>query len=119
MKIPRLGLGTWELGDREERRADEIAALRLGLDLGLTMIDPAEMYGAGRAESLVGEAIAGRREELRISPMRREVYGADTRFRIGLRHSLATHPPRTAGSAAAEPLRMQRTAREPVTSAEA
>jgi diketogulonate reductase-like aldo/keto reductase len=62
--IPRLGLGTWEMGDDPSRRKDEIAALRLGLDLGLTMIDTAEMYGAGRAESLVGEAIAGRRDDV-------------------------------------------------------
>jgi diketogulonate reductase-like aldo/keto reductase len=56
-KLPRLGLGTWEIGDDPARRADEIRALRTGLDLGLTMIDTAEMYGDGRAESLVGEAL--------------------------------------------------------------
>lgn len=60
--MPRLGLGTWEMGDDAARRAAEIAALRTGLDLGLSMIDTAEMYGAGRAETLVGEAIAGRRD---------------------------------------------------------
>jgi len=62
MDIPRLGLGTWEMGDDPARRAQEVAALRLGLDLGLTLIDTAEMYGNGRAERLVGEAIAGRRD---------------------------------------------------------
>jgi diketogulonate reductase-like aldo/keto reductase len=58
-----LGQGTWNLAEDPRRRADEIAALRLGLDLGLTLIDTAEMYGNGRSEELVGEAIAGRRDE--------------------------------------------------------
>ncbi len=64
MDLPRLGLGTWEMGNDPAQRAQEIAALRLGLDLGLTLIDTAEMYGSGRAERLVGEAIAGRRDEV-------------------------------------------------------
>ncbi len=51
------------MGDDRAARAEELAALRLGLDLGLTLIDTAEMYGSGRSESLVGEAIAGRRDE--------------------------------------------------------
>jgi diketogulonate reductase-like aldo/keto reductase len=62
-KVPALGQGTWNMGDRAETRAEELAALRLGLDEGLTLIDTAEMYGSGRSESLVGEAIAGRRDE--------------------------------------------------------
>lgn len=62
--IPVLGQGTWHMGDRAGRRASEIAALRLGLDLGMTLIDTAEMYGEGAAEVLVGEAIAGRRDEV-------------------------------------------------------
>lgn len=62
--IPILGQGTWELGDDPARRDDEIAALRLGLDLGMTLIDTAEMYGEGASEELVGEAIAGRRDEV-------------------------------------------------------
>jgi len=61
--VPALGQGTWMMGERASARADEIASLRLGLDLGLTLIDTAEMYGDGRAESLIGEALAGRREE--------------------------------------------------------
>lgn len=64
MKGPRLGQGTWSMGDSAARRAEELAALREGIALGLTLIDTAEMYGDGRAESLVGEAIAGRRDEL-------------------------------------------------------
>ena len=63
-RVPAFGQGTWYMGDDRARRAEEIAALRLGLDLGLTLIDTAEMYGDGRAEKLVGEAIAGRRDEV-------------------------------------------------------
>jgi diketogulonate reductase-like aldo/keto reductase len=63
-KMPVLGQGTWYLGERPARRRDEIAALRTGLDLGMTMIDTAEMYGDGASEELVGEAIAGRRAEV-------------------------------------------------------
>lgn len=62
--VPRLGQGTWNMGDASGDRARELAALRRGLDLGLTLIDTAEMYGSGRSESLVGEAIAGRRDEV-------------------------------------------------------
>lgn len=60
--IPALGLGTWGMGEARTRGADMIAALRLGLDLGMTLIDTAEMYADGGAEEVVGEAIAGRRE---------------------------------------------------------
>jgi diketogulonate reductase-like aldo/keto reductase len=63
-EIPRLGQGTWRMGEDRARRAEEVAALRLGLDLGLTLIDTAEMYGEGEAERVVAEAIAGRREEV-------------------------------------------------------
>jgi diketogulonate reductase-like aldo/keto reductase len=62
--IPALGQGTWELGDDRKRRAPEIEALRTGLDLGMTLIDTAEMYGDGAAEELIAEAIAGRRDEV-------------------------------------------------------
>jgi len=62
--VPMLGQGTWNMGDDPRRRADEIAALRTGLDLGMTLIDTAEMYGAGASEILVAEAIAGRRDEI-------------------------------------------------------
>ena len=54
--VPALGQGTWHMGDRPENRQREIATLREGLDLGLTLVDTAEMYGEGRSESLVGEA---------------------------------------------------------------
>jgi diketogulonate reductase-like aldo/keto reductase len=62
--IPVLGQGTWRMGEDPRRRAAEVAALRRGLDLGLTLIDTAEMYGEGGAEEVVGEAIAGRRGEV-------------------------------------------------------
>jgi diketogulonate reductase-like aldo/keto reductase len=64
VEVPVVGQGTWLIeGSREvERRA--VAALRAGLDLGMTHIDTAEMYGNGRSEELVGEAIAGRRKEV-------------------------------------------------------
>ena len=61
--VARLGQGTWRIGEQRARRDDEIAALRLGLDLGLALIDTAEMYGDGGSEELIGEAIAGRRDE--------------------------------------------------------
>ncbi len=64
--VPVLGQGTWGLGERPARRADEVAALRLGLDLGMTLIDTAEMYGDGGAEEVVGEAVSGRRDEVFI-----------------------------------------------------
>ena len=62
--IPVLGQGTWGMGEDVHRRADEIAALRLGLDLGMTLIDTAEMYANGNAEKVVAEAIAGRRDDV-------------------------------------------------------
>jgi len=64
LAVPVLGQGTWYMGDDAHRRADEVASLRLGLDLGMTLIDTAEMYGDGASEKLVGEAIAGRRDEV-------------------------------------------------------
>lgn len=62
--VPALGLGTWYLGEQRAGRAAEFAALRTGLENGLTLIDTAEMYGGGAAEELVGEAIAGRRDSV-------------------------------------------------------
>lgn len=58
--LPVLGLGTWRMGESPRRRAEELDALKFGLDLGYPMIDTAEMYGDGGAEEIVGEAIAGR-----------------------------------------------------------
>lgn len=63
-QVPALGQGTWMMGENPALKAREIASLRAGLDHGLTLIDTAEMYGEGRTESLVGEAIAGQRDEV-------------------------------------------------------
>src|SRR5262245_2685454 len=65
-RIHVLGQGTWGMGDHHSKRKDEVAALRLGLDLGMGLIDTAEMYGEGGAEKVVGEAINGRRDEVFI-----------------------------------------------------
>ncbi|MFA6155499.1 aldo/keto reductase [Mesorhizobium sp.] len=62
--IAVLGQGTWKMGEDSRRRAGEVDALKLGLDLGVTLIDTAEMYAGGGAEEVVGEAIAGRRDEV-------------------------------------------------------
>ena len=63
-KVPTLGQGTWYMGDSAARRAEEIASLQAGIDLGMTLVDTAEMYGNGRSEELVGEALAGRRDKV-------------------------------------------------------
>ena len=63
-RIPALGLGTWHMGEDPDRRETELAALERGLDLGLGLVDTAEMYGDGAAEELVGDAIAGRRDDV-------------------------------------------------------
>jgi len=65
-RVAALGQGTWMMGDRRAERAEEIATLRRGIDLGMTLIDTAEMYGDGRSEQLIAEAIAGRRNEVFI-----------------------------------------------------
>src|SRR5205085_4278172 len=62
--MPALGMGTWRMGERGRDRSREVAALRRGLDLGMTLIDTAEMYGDGGAEKVVGQAIAGRRDQV-------------------------------------------------------
>lgn len=61
--VPVLGQGTWRMGENRARAAEEIRSLQVGLDLGMTLIDTAEMYGDGGAERIVGEAIKGRRDE--------------------------------------------------------
>ena len=61
--VPQLGQGTWHMGESGRARPEEVAALKLGLDLGMTLIDTAEMYGNGGAEEVVAEAVQGRREE--------------------------------------------------------
>jgi diketogulonate reductase-like aldo/keto reductase len=63
-KVPVLGLGTWRMGERASERAAEVEAVRLGLELGIRLIDTAEMYGEGKAEEIVGEAMGRLREEI-------------------------------------------------------
>ncbi|WP_337052186.1 aldo/keto reductase [Pseudoxanthomonas sp. USHLN014] len=63
-EVPVLGQGTWNMGDDPARRKAEIEALQRGIDLGLRLIDTAEMYGEGASERLVGEAIQGRRDDV-------------------------------------------------------
>ena len=63
-EVPALGLGTWHMGESVRRRASEVAALAAGIALGMTLIDTAEMYGDGGAEEAVGDAIAGRRDQV-------------------------------------------------------
>lgn len=62
--VPALGQGTWNMGEPRTKRGEEIAALKRGIDLGLTLIDTAEMYGDGAAEELIGEAVAGQRDSV-------------------------------------------------------
>src|SRR5437870_12843790 len=61
-RVPALGQGTWRMGENKSAYADEVAALRLGIDLGMTLIDTAEMYGEGGAERVVADAIDGQRD---------------------------------------------------------
>jgi diketogulonate reductase-like aldo/keto reductase len=65
-RVPAFGQGTWHMGEDRRRLAEEIAALRLGIELGFNLIDTAEMYGNGAAEEIVGEAIQGQRHRLFI-----------------------------------------------------
>nr|WP_321456820.1 aldo/keto reductase [uncultured Cohaesibacter sp.] len=63
-EVPALGQGTWYMGDTPSKKPDEIAALRRGVELGMKLIDTAEMYGSGKSERVVGEAIAPIRDEI-------------------------------------------------------
>jgi len=62
--VPALGQGSWMMGERADRRDEEIAALRTGIDLGMTLIDTAEMYADGESERVVGAAVEGRRDDV-------------------------------------------------------
>lgn len=62
--VPSMGQGTWKMGERAELRSDEIAALRAGVELGMTLVDTAEMYGDGAAETLICEALGSLRDQL-------------------------------------------------------
>jgi diketogulonate reductase-like aldo/keto reductase len=64
INVPLIGQGTWQMGEDHSRFSEEVAALRLGIELGMTLIDTAEMYAEGGAEEVVGEAIAGQRDKV-------------------------------------------------------
>ncbi|MFE2376757.1 aldo/keto reductase [Streptomyces sp. NPDC059398] len=87
--VPALGQGTWHMGDDPARRSGELTALRRGIDLGMTLIDTAEMYGSGAAEELVGEAIRGRRDEVflvsKVLPSNADARGTVKACRASLR----------------------------------
>src|SRR5881394_4258132 len=63
-RVPVIGQGTWQMGEAPSRHKEEVAALRLGIELGMTLIDTAEMYAEGGAEEVVGKAIAGLRDQV-------------------------------------------------------
>ncbi len=65
-EVPALGQGTWHMGERGTAAKSEVAALKLGIELGMTLIDTAEMYGNGGAEEIVAEATQGQRDKLFI-----------------------------------------------------
>jgi len=65
-RVPALGQGTWHMGETRRRIAEEAAAVRLGIELGMTLIDTAEMYGSGGAEEMVARAAEGLRDDLFI-----------------------------------------------------
>ena len=62
--VPALGIGTWKMGVGDRDEAEQLRALQAGIDLGMTLIDTAEMYGEGGAEEVVGEAIRGKRDQV-------------------------------------------------------
>ncbi len=64
VKVPVLGQGTWNMGEKASKKAEELKVIRRGIELGLTVIDTAEIYGEGRSEILVGEAVKGMREDV-------------------------------------------------------
>jgi diketogulonate reductase-like aldo/keto reductase len=92
--LTRLGQGTWRMGERSDRHRSEVRALQRGFDLGMTLVDTAEMYGEGRAEVLVGEAIAGRRKDIclvsKVYPHRASRNGVVTACERSLKR-LKTH----------------------------
>src|SRR6185437_4327719 len=63
-QVPALGQGTWQMGEESSRRVTETKALHAGIELGMTVIDTAEMYGEGATEEFLGEALAGLRERV-------------------------------------------------------
>ena len=86
--VPALGQGTWEVGDHPARRDAEQQAIARGIDLGMTLIDTAELYGDGRSERLVGEVIAGRRDEVFLVSKVKPENASETRMMLSCEKSL-------------------------------
>jgi diketogulonate reductase-like aldo/keto reductase len=86
--VPCLGQGTWRMGEDSSRRAEEIAALRRGVELGLTLIDTAEMYGDGGAEEMLGEASRGLRDKVFLVSKAYPQNGAGPALRRACENSL-------------------------------
>jgi diketogulonate reductase-like aldo/keto reductase len=93
--VPCLGIGTWMMAERRQRRPDEIAALQLAVDLGMTLVDTAEMYADGRAEELVAEALSARRREIflvsKVLPHHATVRGTIAACHASLRRLRTDH----------------------------
>ena len=87
-EIPVLGQGTWGMAEDPRHRKEEIAALRFGFDLGMTLVDTAEMYADGEAEALVGEAIVGRRDGLFVVSKVLPENATRLGMRVACKHSL-------------------------------
>ena len=89
-RVPVLGQGTWRMGDAPSRKNDEVKSLQLGLDLGMTLIDTAEMYGNGASERVVGEAVSGRRDEAfivsKVLPSNASRIGTEAACERSLKH---------------------------------
>src|SRR6201996_8774157 len=89
-EVPALGQGTWHMGERGRAAADEVAALKLGIELGMTLIDTAEMYGNGGAEEVVAEAAQGQRDRLfivsKVYPQNASRRGVPAACERSLRH---------------------------------
>lgn len=88
--VPVLGQGTWRMGDERSRAADEVKSLQAGLDLGMTLIDTAEMYGNGASERIVGQAVRGRRDEVfvvsKVLPSNASRIGTEAACERSLKH---------------------------------
>jgi diketogulonate reductase-like aldo/keto reductase len=93
--VPQLGMGTWYMGEDPDGHDIEVSALRTGIEVGLTLIDTAEMYGDGAAEELVGQAIAGRRDSVflvsKVLPSNATLEGTPRACRASLRRLGTDH----------------------------
>ncbi len=89
IKMPRLGMGMWFIGEQSSKSRNEYEAIRVGIDTGLKLIDTAEMYGMGRSESFVGRAIKNyKRDDLFLVSKVLPSNAGRNRIRASLEHSL-------------------------------